>query len=104
MRSFLMDLLTEILFGKRSRSEKTKWCNGRKTIKVFKRTGAGVIKEPIYFANFSSHLLSESPEFEFASTSVSFSLACPLRELLPLLFFGLDAMKKLQVPSLSSII
>jgi hypothetical protein len=78
--------------------------NGRKTIKVFKRTLAGVIKEPIYFANFGSHLLSESPEFEFASTSVSFSLACPLLELLPLLFFGLDAMKKLKVPSLSSII
>ena len=56
---------------------------------------AGVIKEPIYFANFSCHLLSESPEFEFASTSVSFSLACPLLELLPLLFFGLGAMKKL---------
>jgi hypothetical protein len=49
-----------------------------------------------------------SPAFELASTSmsVSFSLAFPFTplELLPLLFFGLDAMKKLKVPSLSSII
>ncbi len=31
--------------------------NCRKTIKVFKRTGDGIMKETICFANFSSHFL-----------------------------------------------